>query len=76
MMSAQTISSRLNIDLYAILDWRVSEFGSFINSKAWEEVNEVEQFRYQFFSGLVESINKSIGAAANAIVKTIAARNG
>ena len=76
MMSAQTISSRLNIDLYAILDWRVSEFESFINSKAWEEVNEVEQFRYQFFSSLAESINKSIGASANAIVKTIAARNG
>lgn len=74
MNLAQTISIRRNIDFNGVLAWRLREAESYINSQAWQDDLEYEQNRFQFLSDLVKSINQTENSAANAIVKTIAAR--
>lgn len=74
MKLAQTVSIHRRIDLNAVLAWRLSEAQSYVESQAWRDTNENEQNRYQFLADLIKSVNQTIVSAANAIVKTIAAR--
>lgn len=73
MTLAQTISIRRNLDLNAVLLWRLGETQSYVESEAWKNDAEREQNHHQFLAELTKSINQTQSAAASAITKTIAA---
>lgn len=54
--------------------WRISEVQNLIESKAWSTAMEREQTMLEFAGNLTKSVNETIGGAAEAITKTIAAR--
>lgn len=59
-------------DYQAVLAWRVGDMADLTGSAAWENALKAEESRVRFWTELAASVNKTVAASGEAVVKTLA----
>lgn len=72
LKTAQTVAISRGYDFNAVMQWRISDLENFIGCTAWENAAKAEESQFRFWSELAASVNKTIAASGDAIVKTLA----